>query len=83
MPVPHTAAAQDWVPPKDLAHDILLVRQSSDEDPFMAIEMEHKLPGCGFLAQNFGDGGKAMVLGQGEMGKPGYQLLLEWPSTTG
>lgn len=70
------------MPPRDTARDILLVGQIDDFEPFVAIQMEHRQPGCGSIAQSFGGEGKAMVLAQGDMGHPGYHLLLEWNNST-
>lgn len=72
-PYPHPS----FIPPLDYAQDILLVGTGNETSPFDVVMMEHSEPGCGFLAESFGDN-KTLVLSQGEFDRVGHNLLLEW-----
>jgi hypothetical protein len=68
--------APNWRPPLDQAKDYLFMGQRS-KTRFRQVKLQHSLPGCGFLAQRFGDD-KTMILSQGNFQHPGQNLLLEW-----
>uniref|UniRef100_A0A7S3QGS3 ASPIC/UnbV domain-containing protein n=1 Tax=Chaetoceros debilis TaxID=122233 RepID=A0A7S3QGS3_9STRA len=65
----------DWTPPKDTAPDILFLGSASGK--FTRVEMKHSEPGCGFLVERFGNN-RTLILGQGNMGREGHNLLLQW-----
>jgi hypothetical protein len=78
---------QDWkqsctsFPPIDTAPDLLFVGNSSnrasEQLSFTEVVLTHAEPGCGSLAETFGNN-RTMLLAQGNMGRWGNNLLLQW-----
>jgi hypothetical protein len=80
-----------FVPPHDLAPDLLLVgkikssmaasssnsESDSSSSPYTEVFMNHSKPGCGFFTELFGNN-HTMILGQGTNNRPGHSLLLQW-----
>ncbi len=68
-----------YVPPLDLAPDLLLIgmKPASNKPLFQVIKMQHALPGCGYLLKRFGNG-RTMILAQGTPGYLGHSILLQW-----
>jgi hypothetical protein len=54
----------------------LLVVRLLDKNSYRKVLLKHSMPGCGLIAQRWGD--ETMLLGQGSHDAPGYSLLLEW-----
>lgn len=70
----------DWVAPLDEARDVLFIGkgyQENLEDRFVSVIMEHTLPGCGFLVEQYGNN-KTLLLANGDEGHPGTNVLLQW-----
>uniref|UniRef100_A0A7S3L124 FG-GAP repeat protein n=1 Tax=Amphora coffeiformis TaxID=265554 RepID=A0A7S3L124_9STRA len=67
----------DFVPPPDLATDLLLIGTGDDSNKVNEVWMDHVIPGCGSLIEPFGNN-YTMILSQGSMGRPGYSVLLQW-----
>lgn len=73
-----TQPPPEFVPPLDVAPDVLLVgSQDRAKEKFRAVTMHHSEPGCGFFVEKFGNN-KTMVLSQGSNNRPGHNLLLQW-----
>lgn len=66
-----------WVPPIDNAKDVLFM--ATDDNSFEMTSLTHAYPGCGGIVEQFGDN-HTLLLAQGAMGHPGYNLLLQWPA---
>lgn len=78
-PIDRITPPDDFVPPKDPAHDILLMGNSKPRngaDRFVEVAMYHEEPGCGYFVKKFGE--SSLILAQGGFDRPGHQLLLEW-----
>lgn len=77
---PAKTPPDSFVPPKDVAPDILLLGSSINNPKrnlrFQRITMKHREPGCGYFVKKFGE--KSLVLAQGGFVRPGHQLLLQW-----
>jgi FG-GAP-like repeat len=71
-----TTPTEWWIPPVDNARDILLVGTKRKSRPFTQITLQHAQPGCGYIAQRWGD--QTMLLGQGSFDAAGNSLLLNW-----
>lgn len=67
----------EFVPPPDLANDLLLVGTGDDSTKMKEVWMDHVVPGCGSLIEPFGNN-YTMILSEGSMGRPGYSVLLQW-----
>lgn len=65
----------DYVPPADQAHDLLLI--GNIRGGFRPITMEHSEPGCGFFLEKFGND-RTVILGQGDHNRPGHNMILQW-----
>lgn len=66
------------VPPPDNAPDVLF-RGRGDFKFHEPVYMTHRLPGCGYMVERFGDeSARALVLAQGSRSRPGYNVLLTW-----
>lgn len=72
---------ENWTAPIDEAPDYLLmgmgIGQDEMEDRFLTIPMEFRLPGCGFLANRFGNN-HTLLLANGDPGHPGSNAILKW-----
>lgn len=66
-----------FVPPVDVAPDLLLVGSSNNGSVYEEVFMWHSEPGCGFFTELFGNN-RTMILGQGTNSRPGHSLLLQW-----
>ena len=65
-----------FVPPRDIAPDLLLLGQPKTKNRFKVVKMKHQEPGCGYFVKRFNR--RSLVLVQGGFVRPGFQLLLEW-----
>jgi len=68
----------DFVAPIDKAPDLLLMGKPN-YFTFDKVEMDHKMPGCGFLAERFGND-HTMILSHGGLARAGTNVLLTWPA---
>lgn len=77
-PKPYTGVQPpaDFVPDKDVAPDLLLLGSPSGGG-FTTVSMAHSEPGCGYVAERFGNN-RTMILTQGSTSHPGHNLLLQW-----
>jgi hypothetical protein len=82
-----------FVPPPDAAQDLLLVgtgggreerrrrrrmeEEKEDIPKFRKVPMNHAIPGCGGLVEQFGNN-YTIVLSHGTFDRPGYTVLLQW-----
>jgi hypothetical protein len=70
----------NWTAPLDKANDLLFIGNGytvNSSELFKSIEMNHVLPGCGFIARLFGDN-KTMILANGDEGHVGSNAILKW-----
>lgn len=70
----------DWIAPLDQAQDLLLVGrgfQLEKNDRFEKVILDHQIPGCGFIAKQFGNN-KTMILANGDEGHAGTNVILNW-----
>lgn len=73
-----TQPPEDWVPPRDMAADLILLgRGDSVQRTWQALRLNHRIPGCGGIAQRFGDY-QTLIVAHGDMGHPGYSALFQW-----
>uniref|UniRef100_A0A7S1Y1V0 Uncharacterized protein n=1 Tax=Grammatophora oceanica TaxID=210454 RepID=A0A7S1Y1V0_9STRA len=68
---------KDFVAPKDMAPDILLMGQQ-EYFTYDMVKMNHQVPGCGFLTEKFGNDW-TMILSHGEIARAGNNVVLTWP----
>jgi len=66
---------ESFVPDRDVAADLLLL--GSESGDFTEVVMQHSEPGCGSMVELFGNN-HTMILAQGNNGRPGHNLLLQW-----
>ena len=66
----------NYVPPPDEAPDLVLLSRPNQVPLFQEVQMNHRLPGCGFFVKKFGD--RSLVLAQGGFDRPGEQFLLQF-----
>lgn len=70
----------EFVPPPDLAPDLLLVGTGDDSTKFDEVWMDHVIPGCGSLIEPYGNN-YTMILSEASMSRPGHSVLLQWYPT--
>jgi FG-GAP-like repeat len=67
-----------FVPPLDLAKDLLFVGQRRGAaTPYVRYTMNHAQPGCGWIAKRW-DRPNTMLLQQASFNQRGYSMILEW-----
>lgn len=70
----------DWTAPLDEANDFLYMNmgfQPKKAKRFNKVIMEHQLPGCGFIVEQFGNN-RTLVLANGDEGHAGTNAILSW-----
>lgn len=70
----------NWTAPLDIAKDWLFIGKGfkvNKTERFESVEMDHMLPGCGFVARLFGNN-KTMILANGDEGHVGSNAILKW-----
>jgi len=70
-----------WVPPRDTARDLLLVRDKNPGGPirFQEVKMIHKFRGCGGWVSKFRINGLTqLVLSNANGNHVGYHYVLKW-----